>query len=477
MKIVTSKILFSTFLVLSLFLSKEAFSAPTKITCKAIEYARNSINLNTFHDFISEEKIKLGTIRFNAEGIFSLEIELAEASLCFADFDGYHGMIYLEPGKSYEIVFPPKRKLTESQKRNPFVKPEPVWFGISKPEKEELNVQIQQFEEAYAKTENKYFDQIFVNQSESLVDTVKRILEKKFPKTNSALFESHKLFRKANLEFALHQGKPAGFMKSYFSSIKPIYNLAAYSTLFNQVFLNYFNVLINTSNSSEIKNMINSSALHQLDEHFQKKLHFNRELSHWVLLKSLKDAYYSNLFGKASVLKMLDQVKNSGWSDYEQKTAQFIRSKLTYLSSGTNPPALLLKNLNGQKVNFSDFQNAYIYLHFTDPKNTICRQHLDALKTISARYKDKLVIINVIPDGSAFKNDSGWAGIFATTESNLEETYKVKTYPNSFLIGKDGKLFLSPAPNPIDGLDRQLGQLFKSDYIRELQKTNNQKIK
>jgi hypothetical protein len=45
------------------------------------------------------------------------------------------------------------------------------------------------------------------------------------------------------------------------------------------------------------------------------------------------------------------------------------------------------------------------------------------------------------------------------------------------VIGKDGKLLLSPAPNPIDGLDRQLGQLLKSDYYKEMQKSNGQNIK
>ena len=176
-------------------------------------------------------------------------------------------------------------------------------------------------------------------------------------------------------------------------------------------------------------------------------------------------------------MKLLGQVKSPEWSDYEQKTAQLIASKLTYLASGTNPPAIALKNQNGQKVSFSDYPNTYIYLHFTDPKNSICRQHLDALKAVAARYKEKLVIINVIPENKGFKNDSGWAGLFTTTENNIETSYKVKTYPNSFLIGKDGKLLLSPAPNPIDGLDRLLGQLFKSDYYKEMQKSNKPDVK
>ncbi len=465
------------FILLGLLTTEKSWSASVNISGKAPEYALNSIELYILHDFISEEKIKLGTIHFNAEGSFNVDIEIAETNLCMADFDGYHGMIYIEPGKSYQIVFPPKRTLTESQKRNPFAKSEPVWFGILNPAKDELNVKIQQFEQEYAKLENRYFNQIFTNQSKSLVDTVNLKLDKEFPKTNSDFFESHKFFRKANLEFALNQGKSAEFMETYFSNLRPVYNLEAYSVIFNQVFMNYLSMLSNTSHGTDVKKLINSTNLPNLDDYFQKKLHFNKELSHLVLLKSMNDAYYSKQFSKASILKLLGQVKSPEWSAFEQKTALLISSKLTYLASGTNPPSIILKNLNGQKVHFSDYPNTYIYLHFTDPKNSICRQHLDAMKAISARYKEKLIIINVIPENKGFKNENGWPGIFATTESNIDDSYKVKTYPNSFLIGKDGKLLLSPAPNPIDGLDRQLGQLFKSDYFKEMQKSNKPDVK
>ena len=455
--------------------SGKAKAIQTKLSGKAPEYAQTTIDIYTLHDFISEEKVKLGTIHFNAEGEFNLEIDLSEITLGFSDFDNYHGMIYLEPGKSYQIVFPPRQKLTESQKRNPFYKPEPIWFGISNPEKNDLNVQIQHFEEVYSKLENKYFDQIFINQSSALVDTIKQKLDKEFPASHSTFFESHKLFRKANLDYALHQGKSSGFMETYFSSIKPVYNLAAYSTLFNQVFHDYFNVLANLTKNTEIRKLINNGNLQPLDEYFQQHLHFNRELSHFVLLRSMNDAYYNKQYAKSSILRMFDQVRNAGWNSYEQKTAQLIRTKLTYLASGTIPPAISLKDLKGKNVNFTDFPDTYIYLHFTNPKNPICRQHLDALKTIATHYKEKLTIINVLMDDADFENGNGWAGIFTTTTSNVKETYEVKTVPNSFLIGKNGKLLLSPAPNPIDGLDRLLGQIFKSEYFQELQNKKHPK--
>ena len=469
-----TKIINSVLIIFCLFIAGKAFAASVKITGKATEYANHSIELNIFHDFISEEKIKSGTIYFDAQGLFELTFNLEQVSLCFADFDGYHAMIYLEPGKTYELLFPPKRTLSAAEKKNPFLKPEPVWLGIKDPDKDDLNVLIQRFEIAYMTHENKYFDQIFIRQSSALVDTVKRMLDKEFPNTGNSLFEAHKAFRKGNLEFALHQGKSATFMDTYFKETKPFYNLAAYSSLFNQVFVNYFTHLENTHQHSAVGKMISSANLQQLDEYFQKQLHFNKELSHWVLLKSMKDAYYTKNFSKAAILKMLNQVKEAGWSSYEQKTAHLIREKLTYLASGTNPPAINLMDQSGQMVRFSDYPNTYIYLHFTDPVNTICRQHLDVLKTIAARYKEKLVIINVIPDLKNFKNGAGWPGIFTATTNNVETTYKVKTVPNSFLIGKDGKLLLSPAPNPIDGLDRQIGQILKNDHIKEMQKSNGQ---
>ena len=253
--------------------------------------------------------------------------------------------------------------------------------------------------------------------------------------------------------------------------------LGAYAIAFNQTFNNYFEKLYTATGSKKFKEIIGSVNLQKLDDFFQKELNFNKELSHLVLLKSLYDAYYSKQFSKTSVLNLLNQVKSPDWTEYEQQIAKLTEAKLTYLSSGTNPPAIVLKDLNGQKVDLSDYKNKYIYLHFTDPKNLICRQHLDALKTTANLYKEKLVIINVIPDGKNFKNVNGWGGIFTTSETNIEASYKVKTFPNSFLIGKDGRLLLSPAPNPIDGFDRQMGQILKSDYFKDLQKSNNQPTK
>lgn len=461
------------------FSGQKAFSARVVVSGKAPEYAGNKIDFYTLHDFISGNKENLGTFTVKSDGSFELEADLNQTRLGFADFDGYHCMIYLEPGKNYQILLPPKRNLTPAQKRNPFTKTDEIWLGVLNAGKDELNFRIQEFEQKYLELENRIFNEVFLSQSAKLVDSVKNELAREFPKTDDEFFEDHKFFRIANLEFAVNQGRSAEFMKTYFSTKKPPYELNAYATIFNQEFSNYFTSLSTSPHQSAVSQLIINSELTKLDEYFQQKLHFNPALSHWVLLKSMKDAYYNKLFDKAAVLKLLDQVNvEAGWSEYEKETARLVRRDLTYLASGTFPPKITLKKPDGQPVDLGNYRGSYIYLQFTDPKNIICAQHLDALKKIAANFNnEKLVIINVIPQNQEFKNEREWPGIFATSSDNLSETYKVKTYPTSYLISKDGKLLLSPAPNPIDGLDRQLGQIFKSDHLKEMQKSRKADFK
>lgn len=469
-----NKIFLTLLVIVSIaFSGQNAFSARVLISGKAPEYAGEKIEFNAFHDFISEKKEKLGAFTVQPDGRFEMETDLNRTRLGFADFDGYHCLIYLEPGKSYQIILPPKRNLTAAQMRNPFAKPDELWLGILNAGKDELNFRIQEFEQKYLEYENRYFNQVFMKQSAQLVDSVKNELAREFPETGQKFFEEYKFFRIGNLEFAANQGRSSEFMKTYFSTTAPLYDLNTYASLFDQQFSNYFTTLTTSPHQAAVAQLITNAELGKLDEYFQHQLHFNPALSHWILLKSMKDAYYSKLFSKSSILKMLDQVEQtSGWSGFEKETARLIRHDLTYLTSGTLPPVISLKTTEGKPISLANYNGSYIYLHFTDPKNIICAQHLDALKKIATNFsKEKLVIINVIPKNQEFQNDRGWPGIFATSGDNLAETYKVKTYPTSYLISKEGKLLYAPAPNPIDGLDRLLGQIFKADYLKQMQKT------
>lgn len=460
---------FSVCLIL-IFLTTASTAAITTLAGKNADYKNNKIDLNYYHDLITKEPVKLGTFNFQPDGSFSLDVNIQETKYCFADFDGYQGIIYLEPGKKYEIIFPPKRTLTESQKRNPFIKSEQVWFAVINNNEDELNHIIQKFEKRFAILENKYFDQIFVHQNKSYVDSVKMKFSDEFAETKNIQFEKHKKYRIAALDFALNKGKNAIFQEQYFEANKPEYFLEAYSSIFNQVFSNYFNILLSSEHSTVIKNLISSGNVTRMEVFFMEKLNCNKVLGHLLILKALNDAYYNKAFSKNNILKLLHSVKTSAWTDYEKRISELIINKLTYLSSGTDAPQLSLMSIDGKRINPNDFVGKYVYLHFTDHYNTICQQHIEHLKSIESLYKDKVVIINILHKSNGFTNSKNWPGIFTAGNSEVEKLYRVKTFPTSFLINKSGKLLLSPAPNPIDGLDRQIGQILKSDFMKERSK-------
>lgn len=275
-----------------------AISQTSILKGKATEYSGLSIPVFTYFDFISEEKTELGKIVFQADGSFSVKLELKETRMCFVGFDTYQAMIYVEPGKVYEIQLPPKKERTVAQKRNPFFKPFPVWFKIINQAEDDLNLKIKQFEQVYRELEDQYFNDIFVKQSNAAVLKVQEQLREQFPKTECNFFEDHKKYRMGNLEFALHQGKSNEFVLKYFGRMTPRMQLLAYQTLFNQVFNNYFSFLGNSIHGQKIKSLINVGDVTALQKYLVEKNAWTSEICQLVILKGLRDAYHSGQFSK-----------------------------------------------------------------------------------------------------------------------------------------------------------------------------------
>jgi hypothetical protein len=444
-------------------------AATISISGKAPEYRGNTIELYVLHDFISGEKIPVAQIRFSADGSFSTQITITETNVIYSEFDGYLAQFFAEPGQNYKLIFPPKRVLTEAEKRNPFFKPDPVFLGVESPDPNELNHQIEAFENACGNLESKYFERIFLNKSQALIDTIKNKLAVQFPRTTNPYFETYKTFRLSTLEYALHQGKNQAFIKSRFIETKPQPNVPTYCTVFKQQFGNYFRYSATNPDGDQVRELVNSGNLAELMNFLRTNKHFPEATARLITLLGLKDAYYSNQFDKKSILRMLHEAsQQTNWSTADRETAQYLYAQITYLAQGSTPPAIHLKNLQGKPVSLESFQDKWVYLHFTDPNNPISRQHLDFLKKIAANYP-QLVIVNVIPSTAAAQvSKAGWAGIFTTTTDDIEKLYKVRTFPVSYLIGKNGKLQFSPAPNPLDGFERQFSQLVNTERIRQM---------
>ncbi|MGQ8337669.1 TlpA family protein disulfide reductase [Sunxiuqinia sp. A32] len=464
------KIKFITIFLTILF--NTSFSAQVKISGKAPDYAGYEILLYSYADPISDEKIELCTFQISPDGTFSKQIEIKNVTQAIADFDSYSANIYLVPGENYEILLPPVKKVTESQKRNPFFRLETIHLATKDADEKELNRMIRQFEQAFQQTEAQYFNEIYDSKSSYITDTVKGILDKEFPPGKNSFFEEYRFYRMGFLEFARHQGRSDNFVTNYFVKHQPNYKIAPCKDLFNRLFSDEFSQLVNSIDGSEFRQVIGTNDPEAIAGYLMNKNGFNLELAQMIILKSIKDAFYQGQFSQKSLLSLLDKIQSGKWDSEKKEIALRLKSQLTYMLPGTPAPALSFTDFNGKTHQLSDFSDQLVYLHFTRVANPICRQHLDELKKLPPAVLQEVKIFNLILPDELQKKDpivkQNWPGEFMIVSEKAAANWQVKSFPTAYLIDENGKLIYSPANTPLEGLGRQIGTLLQKRHIENL---------
>lgn len=461
------------FLIFTLSCSLFAQAQKTvTLTGKAPKYSGYQIDFYCFIDGISEEKNLLTSFKIQPDGEFSATFSINKTTWAFTEFDAYQASLFLVPGEHYELIFPPLKPVSASQKRNPFFEVDEITLALKNSHPQELNRQIERFEFAYLKEESRYFNLIYHQHSKAAVDSLKSNLKQKFPKTNNSYFERYKFYRSAFAEFALHQGQPDEFVRHYFIEQEPDLSISPCKQLFQQLFTNYFDFEANKIHSADFKRLVTQANLNGLETYLNTKNNWNSSLSRLVILQSIHDAYYQGQFSPGSLIRMLDKIAASQWETENKAIAARLKSKLTYLQQGSEAPNIVLTDFSGKTHQLNNFTGKYVYLNFTRVSNPICRQHLDHLKDSVSQLANELQIVNLILPEEAEKKElilqQNWPGTFYIVDDKAADTYRVSNFPRAYLIDKSGRLVLSPAPNPLDGFEQHFLNLLKQSRINEL---------
>ncbi len=463
------------FLLFLLILGSSLFGHAQKtvtLSGKAPEYSDYQIDLYQFADGISEEKQLLTSIKIQSDGAFSATLSINKITWAFAEFDAYHASVFLAPGQQYELILPPLKPVLPSQKRNPFFEFDEINFALKNSDPQELNRQIEQFDLAYLKEESRYFNQIYHQRSKAAVDSLINHLQQQFPETNTTYFEQYKFYRSAFAEFALHQGQSAEFIRRYFMEQEPDLSIPPCKQLFTQLFTNYFEFEGNKIAGNNFKRLVGQTNLAGIEAYLITENRWNSALSRLVMLQSIHDAYFQGQFSPRSLLRLLDKIAESQWEPENKAIAHRLKAQLSYLQQGSEAPDIAMTDFSGKKYQLSDFAGKYVYLNFTRVSNPICRQHLDQLKESASQFGQELHILNLILPEETQKKElilqQNWAGTFYIVDEKAADIYRVSNFPLAYLIDKNGRLALSPAPNPLDGFEQHFLNMLKQNRINEL---------
>ena len=453
------------------FFNVLAQSQKTVIWGKNKTYKNVPINVYTCSDYITEKETLIGSDTTDEEGNFSIDLNINTTCEIIVDLESYRGLIYMTPGVTYKIKIPDYKPLNKGNRLNPFFKPADFELGILNPQKDDINLLIDQFDDIYNEYLGENYYNIFKKPIQSQIDSVLYNIEKLFDTVPNAFFATYRNYKYAWIKYVSYMRDSRYIIREYFND-KPIaYFNPAYMDLFNQIFSNYITYYMNTREGERIySDIIFAKSPTYAKQTFANNLALlNDTLQEFVLLKSLYDAFYDPEYPLASLQVTLDSIGLMTKVPYHKQLVSDIQKKVMLARSGTKAPAFALYDKDSVLRKTSDYLSNYVYLNFFSIDSYACQNDLELLKNLYEKHKDYFKVISISIDDNfdrvkKYFDDHGYKWILLSykNQPGIVNQYKVKAFPTYFLIDTDGTLKMSPAASPAENFEYRFFEMYKA---------------
>ncbi len=456
------------------------------ITGNAKTYAGDELVWKTYDDQITFTEKQLAVSKVKKNGDFKFTFQIDKPTISFIHLSVFKGILYLEPGKSYQIVLPKKVDKLPEDELNPFFEEAEFFVRCVNMDSTYLSYQIKKFDKLYDLYMIKSFKYFSGKVSKPIVDSIIDLIEKEFPENENQYFTDYKNYNYAALRLMAYERNKKRFLNQYFANQAILFNNPAYMDLFNRVFANHLSVLYREPKGKRIPyNLIKQKSLSSLKSTLDSFPYLtNDTLQDMVILKSLFDNFYKEDFPRSSILFMLDSIELSTKLDEVKITARNIKNKLTTLLPGFFAPDFNLKDVNGKQVSLSDFKGKFVYLNFSNPASYSCQKDFITLQQLNRQQYELLNIVTVCVCSSYDEmkqlvkdNKLNWTFLYYKKNNQLLKKYDVQVYPSYYLINPEGKLVMSPAFPPTEAsFEARYFDALKA-WKKELQRREEEKKK
>jgi peroxiredoxin len=293
-------------------------------------------------------------------------------------------------------------------------------------------------------------------------------MEKAFSSSQNKFFNDYRKYRYGLLRYLAYQQKSKSISNEYFVNQPVLLNNLAYMELFNKVYDKYF---YHYSNSPQGKTLAENIGKRDL-EAVRKSLAADKalgsgDLPDLVLLKCLHDEFYDDNYSRSALLDILDTLIQTTTNLPLVSVAQSIRTEDTRLLAGFDPPPFLLYDRDSSLISLDTFKGKYIYLNFCSCFSYTCMNEFKMLSGLYEKHRALLEIVTIIVDsdydvvnGFLERSNYPWHFLHYGNQSKIIREYDVRAFPTYYLIDRQGKLAISPAPAP--------GEDFEAHFFRLL---------
>ncbi len=425
------------------------------------------IVLNDFTDYITYTIVKESIDTIDKDGYFELKLQSTATKPVLITINNLVGKIYVQPNFVYGIYFPEEDSAANHQQGTETT----VDISIYGKDSTELNALIidfnSQYNQLFIRNSNSYLTPAKVN---ALLDTFLITCKKRYSSIKNPYFKNYVEYSFANFYSSTSRGRT--FLYKQFIDGKPIlYSNYEYMQFFNTYYTGYLKAFASTKNGGNIYNSINAFASYtDLQNQFKTdKTILNPTLRELLIIKGLRDFYYSPDFDKKQVQSVIEQVYRETTIPEHKKITQHILSTINQLQAGANAPDFLAFDKTDLPVYLSQYKGKHIYLNFFSSESDISIKEMQKIIDLKKKFNDKVTFISVCLDDSITKYKSylkanpkqDWTILYQTISSTAKQSYNIKTVSGYFFINPQMQLIQSPALMPSEGIEYKFNALFK----------------
>ena len=447
------------FYIFILFVCSLSFASAkeTILSGVAESYAGKMLTLRTQTDQIVKNERILSEVTVDSAGFFSFAVDIVSPIQVFIPMDLYNGFIYLEPGKTYQVILPEYIEKSLPQKLDPYFEPTDYLLEIEGLRQGDLNFQLIEFEEAFDFYTMKHL--IYGSDPDSIQASVQEMreifsdLDAKF----QSRFKEYRFLLLKNLV-------PEVTRENIIEQLDRL-GADAENPAFWDVFDNVFSDFIPKSKDNReeyllFQQIVKEGSAAMLFAHLKNRYGItDASLKELTAIKLIADLINAEDFNHSNVVELLRKLGREIQTEQNRELLASIIAKATSNSIGSPAPDFTGTDPKGKQHALSDYKGTYVYLNFGNTQVDQTQKDLNVLSRFYDTYKKDLVIINLFlydtPEQVAriaapYKNKM----IFLHVDDPdlLRKAYQVQNIPSFFVLDPDGNFLMTKGAEPNDEL-------------------------
>lgn len=450
-------------LIFLLFISNIAHSQNVKITGKVNE-PEALIRLLTYNDMLTYEQTLVCETKSDAKGNFIIEAEIDDVVMSQIAVNLERVDFLIKPDATYDVeIIIPEQKENVS------------YFERESPELKIVNINDDDLYYQYHVSNMiiddflvDNFNQLYRGRKYYLLDSLDVKIERNLNKIKSDFVKNNVRYRKAAIRMIVDNDNAKKVVNQYFNKQDVLYSNPAYMDLFQEIFTNY--LATRNFNQLELEQMLYAD-YDKFMSYLKEKDVFlaeNASLAEIIIAYNLKGLFYELSEDRIAVLEKLKSIGQNTKNQKNKEIVDDILKQINRLSFNSDAPDFSLKDKNGNMVKLSDYKDDIILLQFVDEVSSMTDYQFELLKDFSNQWQDTIQVVTIATKDSfddfnrLFENkDYKWTLLNLDNEILLLEKYQIRLFPDYVILGKNGKIGMSPAPSPEQYLDFHVRRLYK----------------